>query len=115
MLAAGARLILNRLAYIPAACSLTLLPGGPTTMAGRDGLVSGSGVERGPASFRPALSKETFVLILLFSSIALPLSSTTDANLCGFGKDSFSDVPLVGAPHLTTRSSERQLAVAASK
>src|ERR1700691_1589094 len=53
-------------------------------------------------------------LILLFSSIALPLSSTTDANLCGFGNDSFSDVPLVDAPHLATTSSERQLVVAAS-
>src|SRR5580658_10064490 len=50
-------------------------------------------------------------LVLVHSST---LSSTTDANLCGFGNDSFSDVPLVGAPHLTTTSSERQLAVAAS-
>src|ERR1700677_3029708 len=56
----------------------------------------------------------TFVLTLLFSSIALPLSSTTDANLCGFGNDSFSHVLLVDAPHLATTSSERQLVVAAS-
>jgi len=51
-------------------------------------------------------------LVLVHSST---LSSTNDAKLCGFGNDSFSDVPLVGTPHLTTTSSERQLAVAASK
>ena len=45
---------------------------------------------------------------------ARDMSSTTDANLCGFGNDSFSDVPLVDAPHLATTSSERQLVVAAS-
>jgi hypothetical protein len=52
--------------------------------------------------------------LLLEISLLDSAYQRSTANLCGFGDDSFSDVPLVDAPHLATTSSERQLVVAAS-